>query len=185
MVYFAFFLGFGAILFNLYIIFSYVRCKFGKYPLFICSMGEAKKVTLKEAEKIILAHSDIEKIVDLGCGNGSLLLPLAQKFPEHEFFGIEWDWFVYLLARFRGKNLRNLHIVYGDFMKQDWKRYHLILCYVGNDIANDVANKILNECNGNTYVISEAFSLPKLVVEREVSAPTYKMPLKIFVYRLR
>ena len=27
------------------------------------------------------------------------------------------------------------------------------MCYVGNDIAYDVANKILNECNGNTYVI--------------------------------
>ena len=182
---FALSLGFVAILFNIYIIFSYVRCGFGKYPPVVWSIGAAKEVTLKEAEKIILDHSDIKKIVDLGCGNGGLLLPLAQKFPEYEFFGLEWDWFAYALACFRGRNLKNLHVVYGNFMKQNWEKYNLILCYISNDIAKDIASKILNECNKNTYVISEAFPLPDLVLEREILAPTYKMPLKIFVYRLR
>lgn len=171
----------AAVLLNVYLIFSYVRCGFGKYPPVIGSFGAARREVLSQAEKL-LAGRPQQQVVDLGCGYGSLLLPLAAKFPQHVFVGLEWDWVAYLVMRFRSRNKKNLHVLYGNFMTRDWSRFDLILCFIGNEIAGAAADKICRECRDTARIISEAFALPGLYAEKEIAARTYGMPLKVFVY---
>ncbi len=183
MFYAAYGIGMAAILFNVYLIWSYIRCGFGKYPPVISSFGTARHIVLKQAEEFLAGSSLQRRVVDLGCGCGSLLLPLAAQFPQHEFIGLEWDMFAYLLIRFRSRKLKNIRLIYGNFMVYDWSNFDLILCFIGNDIASEVAAKICREGKKDVRVISEAFVLPGLKTEKEIAARTYWMPLKVFVYR--
>lgn len=185
MFYVAYGIGIAAVLLNVYIIGSYIRCGLGKYPPVIGSFGCAREVVLQQAGEILAAGHGRLRVADLGCGYGSLLLPLAERFPQHEFVGLEWDMAAYWLARFRSRNLKNVRIVYGNFMAQSWQSFDLILCFIGNDIAAAVSHKICRECKNSALIISEAFSLPGLCIQKEIEARTYGMPLRVWVYTPR
>lgn len=184
MVEFALVFGWIAIIINVYIIASYVRCKFGKYPPFINSFGKARKKTLEIAGDLLQEKSKGMRVVDLGCGCGALLLPLAKKFPQHQFVGIEWDIVAYCLMKIRSFRCRNVKVYYGNFLTYDWSDFDLFLCYIGNDIAAKVSEKIILEAKRTAVIISEAFSMPDLQQIKSIEAKTYSMPLKVFVYSL-
>lgn len=185
MFYWAYGCGVAAVLLNIYIIVSYIRCGFGKYPPFIGSFGRARREVLVQAEKYLRQAAPGTKVVDLGCGCGNLLLPLAAKFSQHQFIGLEWDAFAYLLMRRQCRKFKNVRVQYGDFMRENWGIFDLVLCYIGNDIAPAVSAKLAREAKPGAVVISEGFALPGLPKAAEISAPTLGMPLKVFVYTLK
>ena len=84
-------IGFIAIVYLLYQVYSYIRCGCGRYGPFVSSYGKIKEDILEEARKVLRKADRPLKVTDLGCGSGALLLPLAKEFPEHHFTGYEWD----------------------------------------------------------------------------------------------
>ncbi|MBE6452284.1 MAG: methyltransferase domain-containing protein [Alphaproteobacteria bacterium] len=178
------FICFVAIIFNLYWIISYACSHLGKYPPFIISMGESKEVVVKVASDY-LAKSDHQlNIVDLGCGCGSLLLPLAKKFPKHQFIGIERDIVAYIMMKLRSYKYDNIRVIYGNFMECNWAKYDVFLCYVGNEIAPYISQKVKKEAKERAILISETFMIPELYLINEISVKTYGLALKIFIYNI-
>ncbi len=176
-------IGFSFCFLEIYFLLAYIRSGFGKYPPFVISFGRAKNIVLNEAEKILAKTSHKTNVYDLGCGDGGLLLPLAKRFPHHVFIGYEWDWLPYLLAKFRCRNHPNIKIIKADFMKQNYHNAGLVLCYTGPYLKHRLGHKLNNELSKGTHVISEAFELDELPQKKEISSPTLKMPMKVFLYQ--
>ncbi|MBE6444535.1 MAG: methyltransferase domain-containing protein [Alphaproteobacteria bacterium] len=183
MAYVVYSIGWLAIIFNIYWIVSFVKSGFGKYPPCIISFGFAKKKVLEQAKKYIRVNSGMQTIVDLGCGCGDLLLPLAKEFPQHRFVGIERDIIVYFLVKLRSLKYKNIKIIWGDFLNKDWTQFDVFVCYLGNEIAPFVAKKFLIEAKEKAVLVSEVFAMPNLYEVEKFDIKTCKLPTNVFVYK--
>lgn len=115
--YFSVFFLFLACIGNLWLIVYFIKSK-GENPPFIASWGKPKKEIIWQAD-LFLKQNPHATTADLGCGSAGLLIPLAKKFPHHNFVGYEWDILPYMLAIYKTRNLPNITILYRDFFKED------------------------------------------------------------------
>ena len=184
-----FLLLFGCVLtvrciaFELYFIYAVIISKNCKYPPAFPSFGNMKKIALNEAEKFLSTADKPLKVIDLGCGTGGLLLPLAKKFPEHQFVGYDWDFFVCQILKWRARKLTNLAVVCDNFLKAKLQDYDLLLCFLDTKAANELSLKVSQEIKPDTMIISSAFELKDLTPSEVFDAKSYGMPLKVYVYK--
>lgn len=181
LLYFAFTFALLACLLECYLLINYVRCR-GKYPPFVISFGKIKKDIIQKSCDILLEERNTVKVVDLGCGSGSLLVPLAKRFPNHKFYGYEWDVFPYLLASFRAKKTNNLTIYKKNFMNEDMKSFKLILCNVGTGLKTDLGYKLNNEISKEATVLSEIFELDYLQEKEVIPSKMSGFKTNIYLY---
>ena len=175
--------GISACVAEFYFVAAYVHSGFGKYPPFFPSFGKMKKVCLLEAEKYLRAAEGRLKIADLGCGSGSLLIPLAKKFPNHEFYGYDWDVVPFAIASFRARYLKNIRLFCKDFTKTDFVKADLILIFGGKKLFAEWGENFIASLRPGTQIISEVFPLPQLKPLAEIETPSYGMPLKVYIYQ--
>ncbi|MHC4173012.1 MAG: class I SAM-dependent methyltransferase [Planctomycetota bacterium] len=66
-------------------------------------------------------QESVLRVMDLGCGTGSLMLPVLTEFPEVEVYGIDFDATLLALAekRLRGFGDR-VHLVQTDLRDESW-----------------------------------------------------------------
>ena len=183
MVLFALVIGFGAIVYLLYQVYSYIKCGCGKYGPFVSSYGKIKDDIIDEARKILKKSKKPMRVTDLGCGSGVLLLPLAKEFPQHEFIGLEWDVVPLTMAKIKACGLKNIKFVKGDYMKTSHSDMDLIMCYVLKVTGEPLGNKLAEEIKDDCIVISEMFPLGHLDEVKQIESSIYGVPEKIFVYR--
>ncbi len=181
MLFFALLFAAAACVFELYLLFSYVRSR-GKYPPFVVSFGRSKRDILKKASEILEAAEKSFTVADLGCGSGSLLTGLAEKFPRHRFYGYEWDVVPYFFARRRARRFSNLEVFKKNFMEENLSSYDLLLCYVGSGIEEELGYKLNEEINENCLVLSECFRLAFLREKEAISSALLGIPVCIYVY---
>lgn len=179
-IYFALFLFFLALLGNVWLIISFIRSH-GHNPPFIASFGSPKAEVLHQASVFLNQNPDI-LTADLGCGSGSLLIPLAKAFPKHKFVGYEWDIIPYMLAVFKTRRLPNITILHRNFFQEDLSRYHLILCYLGTTIEEKIGSKLNNELSKESLIISEIFKISILKLKKEIILPHKFIKTKIYLY---
>ena len=173
------------IVFELYFIYAVIISKNCKYPPAFPSFGNMKKIALSKAEKVLAAADKPLKVVDLGCGTGGLLLPLAKKFPEHQFIGYDWDFFVCRILKWRGRNLSNLTIIRDNFLNVNLSQYDLLLCFLDTKAAVELSQKVSKEINPNAVIISSAFELKDLTPSEIFDAKSFGMPFKVYLYKNR
>ncbi len=162
------------------LIVNFISCR-GKEPPFICSFGKIKKEILEEARIFLRENSGI-KVTDLGCGSGSLLIPLAKEFKMSKFVGYEYDWIAYSIAKIRTFYIPNIVIYKKNFFEADLKEYKLVLCYITPGIADLLGDKLNKDLAKDTLIISEIFEIPKLKKIKEVMSAIAFKKLKIFLY---
>lgn len=85
----------------------------------IPTSGRIKKILLCEIGKELERQKN-QTVVDLGSGWGTLLIPLAKKFPNHKFIGIEKAFLPYIFSKIRASRLEN-----GFFCRQDFFSFNL------------------------------------------------------------
>ena len=169
--------------FELYFLYAVLLSRRFKYPPAFPSFGKMKKVALSEAEKVLQAADRPLSVVDLGCGTGGLLLPLAKKFPEHHFVGYDWDFLVCLILKWRCRKLKNVSVVHADFMQADFSAFDLLLCFLENKAIEDLKPVFPEKLKKNAVIISLAFALKNMTPTHIFDAKSYGMPLKVFLYR--
>lgn len=176
-------IGFMAIVYLLYQVYSYIRCGCGRYGPFVSSYGKIKEDILEEARKVLRKADRPLKVTDLGCGSGALLLPLAKEFPEHQFTGYEWDVVPLTMGKIKAAGLKNITFVKGDYMKQSYADMDLILCYVLKVTGEPLGKKLAQEIKKDCIVISEMFPLGHLHEIKQIESSIYGVPEKIYVYQ--
>jgi SAM-dependent methyltransferase len=73
------------------------------------------------------------RVLELGCGNGNNLVPMASGFPESEFVGIDLaaQPIIWGQGMIRELGLANVRLVQGDLMEigKDWGRFDYIIAH--------------------------------------------------------
>jgi len=66
-------------------------------------------------------QQSVKLVLDIGCGTGSLMLPILKEFREAEVFGIDFDPTLLLLAEKRLAEFGNrVHLIQTDLRDESW-----------------------------------------------------------------
>lgn len=102
-----------------------------------------------------------ERVVDLGSGNGKILIALARKGIESHGYEINpllvlWSWFLIRKAGMSGK----AHAHFGNIFSVDVRSYDVIFIFVVPYIMPKLEQKLRKELKTDTRVIVETFPFP-------------------------
>ena len=125
-----------------------------------------------------------EHVVDLGCGDGRLLL-YAERAAHVRGVGFELAPLVYFLARIRKLITHAKYTLhFQNLFKADLHDADVIFCYLIPEIMPRLVEKILKECKKGTRVISNTFKIPGLTVSRVIARDDAAHLPTIYVYRI-
>lgn len=155
------FIAFLILAVSLKILFDLIRGKPIYFPL-------PKNTIRKVFREINLSKKDV--VLDLGSGDGRVLIIAVEEFGCKKAYGIEINYFLYLLSKFliKMKKLENkIEIIHGDFLKIKWPKANVITMYLLWGIMKDVEKKLLKEVK-KAKVISFAHKLPNLTENKKI-----------------
>lgn len=141
----------------------------------IVFFGTAAYAGLKAAPWVPVFKRDIPRIIklaeitandvvyDLGCGDGRVLIALANTTPAKRLVGFEISVLPYLWAKarvfFLGLSGR-VEIVFSDFLKHDLGQASVIFCFLTPMAMKKLAPKFSSELHSGSRILSYSFSLP-------------------------
>lgn len=144
------------------------------------SSGKAVKCMLEAIPKDFSG-----KIIDLGSGWGTLVFPLAERFPNSQVVGYENSPIPYLFTKIRQflRPLPNLVIRRTDFFKESLEDANLIFCYLYSGEMQMIKDHLLGKLSPGTWIISNTFAMPGLKsVSTYILDDLYKT--RVYVYRI-
>ncbi len=127
-----------------------------------------------------LSSSDI--VYELGCGDARVLAAIARKFPDAKFIGIEIQWWPYLLAKWRTRNLKNVKIELKNFLNMDLSSATVVYGFYITVMAPKVAAKLKQDLRPGARAISYGFDLPGLRETESIRNPQQPKGSKIRVF---
>lgn len=132
----------------------------------------------------IAGLKDGEKVYDLGCGDGRLLLE-AEKKAKVETYGYELAPIPYLLAlakKWSSKSKMNLFMK--NFYHTNLQNANVIFCYLGPDVMQKLAPKFKKECQKGTRIFSHTFHMEGFTpVKTWPKNPQLKLPT-VYLYQV-
>lgn len=117
-----------------------------------------------------------DKLVDLGSGNGKVLIAAAKKGATAHGYEVNpllvvWSYFLIWKAGVWGK----AHPHFGSFFKADISSYDVITVFVVPYIMPSVEKKILTEAKKGARIVVETFPFPQSVpVKKTKSVYLYR-----------
>ena len=125
-------------------------------------------------------------IYDLGSGWGTLVFPLARRFPGCRVIGVERSPLPWLFSRLRAavSGAPNLEVRRGDFFRTSLADASVVVCYLAPNAMKRLGPKFETELPAGALVISNTFTLPEWTAE-EVHTVPGMMPTPVYVYRMR
>lgn len=119
----------------------------------------------KDAERAMLLAGITrgDKVYDLGCGDGRVLVAAAQH-GAHAI-GYEVSLIPYLIACVRAWRLRKdplgtMRVSYGNFWTKDLSDADVVYLYLMPDSYDRIVQKLRAECDPGTRIITYVWSLP-------------------------
>lgn len=151
---------------------------FTRVPLYNSSHA-AWKALLTE----IPAGEAIE-VADLGAGLGGPLCFLARHRPDIRFTGMEASPLVWLVAWFRALRVRqNCRMRFGSLWHLPLGNFHIVYAFLSPAPMGALWAKARKEMRPGSMLISNTFSIPDAVPEREIRLPG-RRDARLLVYRL-
>lgn len=130
----------------------------------------------------LLAKDQPQRVLDLGSGTGSLLLPLARLRPDCTFIGMETAPAPYLISRLRTRNLSNVTITRDDFFASSWNSYDLIYSFLSPVPMKQIWDKASREMTEHCMLVSNSFTIagiePTAIIDVDDARST-----RLYVYR--
>lgn len=134
-----------------------------------------------------LENIDLKKgqqVVDLGCGDGRILISVLKKFDGVIATGYEINFFPYLIAKIRSFFYKDLTIKRKNFLKADLKNVDVIFCYLFPDLMKDVAMLLSSNHKKGALLISFNFPLPGYNPLKVLKPSNTIHNEPIFIYKL-
>jgi len=110
-------------------------------------------------EMLELNKNDVA--MDLGSGNGDIVIEIARKGVESH--GSEINWFLVLISwlKIRVAGVSSLAFVHwGNMWKVGMSKYTVVVVYGFPNIMKDLEKKLLSELPNGARVVSHAFKFP-------------------------
>jgi hypothetical protein len=112
-----------------------------------------------------------DRVFDLGCGDGRVLLALQRIEPKAKYFGVENVFSVWMMAMWRAKG--RVKIARGEISGAQLGKANKIFAYLGPKMLAELEPRFAAELPKGARVVSVQFPLPKrpadTVVELEHS----------------
>lgn len=122
-------------------------------------------------------------VCELGCGDARVLAALASKHPDATFIGLEIQWWPWLLAKWRTRNLPNVTIRLADFLQADLSNVTIFYGFFITVMMPKIAEKLKMGLRSGTQVISFGFALPGWSSTNEIVNPKTGKGSRIRFYR--
>lgn len=110
-------------------------------------------------------------LLDLGCGIGSVVVPLGRRHRDIALTGIESAPAPWLLAWFRAWPLPNVRIRRGDFLEADWSDYDVVYAFLSPHPMADVWDKARREMRDDALLVSKDFPVIGIAPDECVPLP--------------
>lgn len=176
-------LTFVILIFDIYVVSALISSKWGMFPPFVPTTGKRKKFILSSVGDILQKTEKKLTIIDTGSGIGSLLIPLAKKFPQHQFIGIEWSKILYQYSCYKARNLSNAKFICQDMFLYSLQKADVIVCFLVPKIAKRFSEKLNKEVKDTCIIYSNGVFLDRLYLVEESPKyyPSFGNP--VFVFR--
>lgn len=146
----------------------------GQVPLFF-SGGAA--VAAMETR---LAALPAGRFLDLGAGVGSLLLPLARRFPDWQWVGVENAPLTWGVGWLRSRGQRNLDWRWGDLWRTPLSDFDVVYAFLSPVPMAALWEKAQAEMRPGSLLVSNSFPVPDREADEIIELPERTL----FVYRL-
>lgn len=114
------------------------------------------------------------RVLDLGSGDGRVVLRLAQLRPDVQVTGVENAVLPWLYSRLRhvlAGRPGNARLCYGNFWQQDWAAFDVVHAFLSPVPMDRVWQQFLNKCCTNSWLISNTFTI-------NAQEPDQRLPLQ-------
>lgn len=124
-----------------------------------------------------------QTVVDLGCGDGSMLFAVARRFPEVICTGYDISLLPLFIAWGRKllffKAYKNVHIHFGDLFKQDCRNADIVFIFLLSKCYPKLLTSLKGKVAPNAQVIVEAWPFPNLEPQATLKAEGL---LPVYIY---
>ncbi len=117
------------------------------------------KKTVKDIQKLANKNKNKQKAVDLGSGDGRIVIALAKA--GYEAHGYEINPLLILRSRRKIKKLgleNKAYIHWGNFWEKDLASFDLVVVYGITYVMQDLKNKFLKELKKNAIFICNTYT---------------------------
>lgn len=131
--------------------------------------------TRKKQRGFLLKHLSLEgteEVVDLGCGDGSLLFELEEKYPSLRLIGVEISLLPFFIAFGRKVWKRSrVQLRLKNLFRQDLSSADIVFVYLLERAYPRLQKKFAKELSDHAVVIVEAWPFPNVTPRRRLQEP--------------
>ena len=153
-------------------------------PPYVPSFGHEKRIIVSRVTELLKNADRKMKILDPGCGTGSLIIDLAKKFPEHEFVGIEWNRLASNIARYKTRKLKNVTILQQDMFTHSFKDADVIVCFLMQPLMERFGNKVKEDAKSGLVIFSNSFYIPNIELAEKIETGKFFFIENVYIYKL-
>lgn len=140
-----------------------------RVPLYLT--GPATRAALAE---LLAERAPAFRFVDLGCGLGSALCPLARRFPQAQFLGVETAPLSFLLAWLRSLPLGNCRVRYRSLWQVPLGDFDVVYCFLSPQPMPALWDKARREMAAGSWLISNSFAIPAVTPSRRLELDDWR-----------
>jgi hypothetical protein len=149
----------------------------GDVPLFLSS----REVMLALAE--IADDERARRVVDLGAGVGSVVVPLAKHFPLLQVEAWERAPIPWAITALRTRGLTNLRLHRASFWQANLADYDVVFAFLSPAVMAEVGNKVKREMRRGALFVSSSFEVPGWRPEMKVEVGDAREAV-LYCYRI-
>jgi len=116
-----------------------------------------------------------QKVIDLGCGDGSMLFAFARKYPEGTYIGYDISLLPLTIAWIRkvvfASTYKNVHIRFGDLFRQKLSDADVIFVFLLSKSYPRLINRFKADLKDDAIVVVEAWPLPNIEPTKSIKEP--------------
>ena len=131
----------------------------------------------------VLPRQDGIRLIDLGCGTGSLLVDLAEARPDGYFHGVETAPLSFLFSWWRARRRSAIQVSWDDFWHTDLAQYDVVFAYLSPTPMTRLWEKARCEMRPGSLLVSNTFVIPGILPTRIVPVDD-SMHSVLYIWRM-
>lgn len=149
----------------------------GQIPLYL-----SNPATVAALDELIGEHES-GRFLDLGAGLGSTVIPLADRWPDRHFTGVENAPLTWLGGRLLSVGRPNLDWRYGDLWQTPLAGYDLVYAFLSPAPMPELWQKVSREMAPGSLFVSNSFAVPGVAPDEVIEVPC-SPPRALYCYRI-